>query len=143
MWFFESHKHDHGQEVIRWTFLFASPVLFEDYESTIFSFLHLFIGVIVLILLTGAAEFLSHIRKEHVMSQVNWVRYGRIVNFAAHIVYNAIIASQIWTGLVIAKIATAIFRYHNNLYIFGAFSVALLFLLAVCGSILYPVHSLR
>lgn len=143
MWFFEKHDLDNGEQVIRWAFLFAAPTLFNNFESTEFTVLHLFIGIILLVFFSFVKQYLSYLKNENVMDNESWLYYGRIITFFAHIVFNCNVASQIWTGLVISKIVSSMFEYHNNLSVFWSFAISLVLFLSVFQSTMYSVNTLR
>lgn len=143
MWFFDTHKYEHGEQIVRWTFLFAAPEIFRNFQSVNFSFLHLLIGFILIVVLTLLGNGLSFIVKMEAMNTKNWSLYGRLIQFAAKIIYNLIVATQIWTGFVLAKFFVEVFEQNNDLYVFSIFVIALIAFLAVITSALPKVNELR
>ena len=143
MWLFKVHEYNHGGEILRWTFLFAAPIIFEEYEKTDFSFMQLFVGILVLILSTSLADALTFLTRKEVLNDENWEIYGRFISFAAVITYNVMVATQIWTGFIISKLVMTIFSQHNSLLVFSVFTISLIFLLAVVKSTTCPVQELR
>jgi len=141
MWFFDSHNLDNSEQIIRWAFLFAAPTLFDNFESTDFTIIHLFTGVVFLIFLHYARNFLCYLKEG--LAEDEWKNYGRVITFFARIIFNCNVASQIWTGLVISKIVSGMFQYHNNLMIFWSFAITLILGLSVLQSTLIPITSLR
>lgn len=142
MWFFSEHNSDHGEQILRWTFLFAAPNLFKQIEITSFSFLHFFVGILLLTFVSILELFLTKLTKE-ILKETEWKKYGRVVYFCAQIIYNVMIASQIWIGLVLANIIEKIFNKHNDMLIFSGFSIALIFFLAVLRTTTTPIENLR
>ena len=143
MWLFKVHEYDHGGQILRWTFLFAAPIIFEEYDQTDFSFMQLFVGVLVLILSTSLADALTFITRKDVSNDSDWEIYGRLISFAAVITYNIMVATQIWTGYIVSKLVMTIFSQQNSLLVFSVFAVSLIFLLAVVKSTTCPVQDLR
>lgn len=143
MWFFSEHNSDHGEQILRWTFLFAAPNLFKQIEISTFSFLHLFVGILLLVFVTIVKEGLTKLASKEVLNNNQWEKYGRLIDFIAQIVYNVMIATQIWTGLVLANIIEKIFNKHNDMLIFSGFSIGLIFFLAVLRTITTPIKKLR
>ena len=143
MWLFKVHEYDHGGQILRWTFLFAAPIIFEEYDQTDFSFMQLFIGVLVLILSTSLADALTFITRKDVLNDSDCEIYGRLISFAAVITYNIMVATQIWTGYIVSKLVMTIFSQQNSLLVFSVFAVSLIFLLAVVKSTTCPVQDLR
>jgi len=141
MWFFDYHNLDNSEQIIRWAFLFAAPTLFDNFENTAFSTLHLFIGILLLTFFHYCKTCLCYLKKT--LTSTSWFRYGRVLTFLAHIIFNCNVASQIWTGLVISKIVAGMFQYHNSLQVFWSFAVTLILGLSVLQSSLYDVETLR
>ncbi len=143
MWLFANHEYDHGGQILRWTFLFAAPIIFEKYDSDIISFVHLFIGVAVLTFVTLVANFLTYLTRKDILNEQVWAVYGRTINFLAVLMYNSMIATQIWTGYVISNLIMDIFSQHNSILVLGLFTAALIFLLGVIQSTTDAVENLR
>ena len=141
MWYFATHTRENGEELLRWAFLFAAPRLFQSYENSEFSLLHLFIGGILLTLFSSGQELLNTWVKD--ISPPAWAVYGRLLTFLGHLIFNCRIASQIWLGLVISKIISDMFNYHNDLSIFWAFTGTLILISSVFRCTVENVESLR
>ena len=88
-------------------------------------------------------EGLTKLASKEVLNNNQWEKYGRLIDFIAQIVYNVMIATQIWTGLVLANIIEKIFNKHNDMLIFSGFSIGLIFFLAVLRTITTPIKNLR
>ncbi len=141
MWLFSAHEYDHGSQILRWTFLFAAPAIFKEYESAIFSFIHLFTGISILTFSVITAEGLTLLTEK--LDEKRWSYYGRLITFAALLVSNIMIATQIFTGYVISKLVMDVFNGHNSIIVFSTFSLALIFFLAVVRSTTCSVKDLR
>lgn len=141
MWLFSAHEYDHGSQILRWTFLFAAPTIFHEYDSAIFSFIHLFAGISILAFSSITAQGLTLLTEK--LDEAHWSYYGRLITFTALLVSNIMIATQIFTGYVIAKLVMDIFDGHNSILVFSTFSVAMIFFLAVVRSTTCSVKDLR
>ena len=141
MWFFENHALNNSEQIIRWAFLFAAPTLFDNFENTDFSSLHLFIGILLLTFFYYCKNYVCYLKST--LEPSSWNSYGRLITFWAHVIFNCNVASQIWTGLVISKIVSGMFQYHNSLQVFWSFAVTLIFGLSVLQSSANDVTNLR
>lgn len=141
MWILENVNRDTAQNVLRWTFLFAAPVLFNNFDESVFSFIELLIAVSFLWLTITICTSLTNVSQS--MPAATWETWGRLLSFLGHILLNAMLVLQIWLGFIISNLVTSMYKQHSSILVFTIFAISCVFVLAVCDTLLYEPKKLR
>jgi hypothetical protein len=140
MWVFALNDSA-SEEIIKWTFLFAAPIVLKSIEEGSFSIIYVFAALTALAISTVLKELVNSLASN--LSTENWVLYGRLVHFTGFLLLNTILAIRIWTGFVLARVLTTMYLSHLSITAFIFFIVTIVCLSGGLVSVFSPVMTLR